>query len=168
MMTRAHRQEALSKAYVRAVAALAGVLCSEPEPDYGIDLSLRSVEVQKRRHSDTSVQLDLQLRSTTRSTVTQSGVAYDLDRDTYDHLRNPEAYCPRVLVVLVLPANEEEWLSQSPSELMIRHCAYWLSLKGYPATRAKKSIRVTIPLDNVFSPEAIRTILERVKERKEP
>ena len=51
MMTQAHRQEALRRAYVQAIAAQAGLLWSKTEPDYGIDLSLRSIEVQEnRRH----------------------------------------------------------------------------------------------------------------------
>jgi hypothetical protein len=43
MMTREHRQEALSRAYVRAIAAQVGVTVSEPENDYGIDMQLRAI-----------------------------------------------------------------------------------------------------------------------------
>jgi hypothetical protein len=166
-MTRGHRQEALSRAYVQAVAARAGVLCSRPDPDYGIDLSLRTVETHGRRYSDTSVQLDLQLKSTTRASVTASEALYDLEVDAFNYLRNPAAFCPRILLVLVLPADEVDWLSQSPEELVIRHCAYWRSLKGFPATAATKTTRVVIPLANVFSVEAVQTLLQRVKERRE-
>jgi hypothetical protein len=59
MMTRAHRQEALCRAYVQAIAAGAGLLASRPEPDYGIDLSLRSVGVHDKRRRDADVQIDL-------------------------------------------------------------------------------------------------------------
>ena len=82
MMTRSHRQEALCRAYVQAIAAKAGLLSSRPEPDYGIDVSLRTVGVQGRQHSDTSFQLDLQLKSTTRANVTQNEMKYDLEADT--------------------------------------------------------------------------------------
>ena len=60
MITRQHRQELLCRAYVHAIAAQAGLLSSRPDPDYGIDLSLRSVAVLGRRHRDTSIQVDLQ------------------------------------------------------------------------------------------------------------
>ncbi len=106
MITRQHRQELLCRAYVHAIAAQAGLLCSRPEPDYGIDLSLRKVEVQGRRHLDTSVQVDLQLRSTTRASVTGTEVKVDLDVQTYHYLRTQETFCPRILVVLVMPAEE--------------------------------------------------------------
>ena len=74
MTTQQHRQAALCRAYVHAAAAQAGLLCSKPDPDYGIDLSLRMVEVRDRRYSDTSVQIDLQLRSTTRANVAATEV----------------------------------------------------------------------------------------------
>jgi hypothetical protein len=168
VITKQHRQEALCRVYVQAIAAQAGLISSRPDPDYGIDLSLRSAEVNARGHSDTSVQVDLQLRSTTRANVTESEVKFDLDVDTYNYLRQAEAFCPRILVVLVMPVDEAEWVGQTSSELTIRHCAYWLSLEGYPATTATRSIRVAIPLTHVFSGEGVRTILQNIRERKNP
>ncbi len=166
MMTRNHRQEALCRAYVQAVAALAGATSSKPEPDYGIDLSLREIAVRDRRYHDTSVQIDLQLRGTTRANRTDTTLNYDLDMDTYNDLRIVSAGCPRLLVVLVLPKEEEHWLSQSPNELSIRHCAYWLSLEGAPPLAARRSIRVTIPLANRFTSETVRTLLRQARKRR--
>jgi hypothetical protein len=102
IMTRGHRQEALCRAYVQAIAALAGVGTSVPPPDYGIDLSLRNIEKRGQRYLDTRVQLDLQLRSATRANVKDAHVGYDLDVQTYELLREPsQVRC--LLVVLVLP-----------------------------------------------------------------
>jgi Domain of unknown function (DUF4365) len=168
VVTRQHRQELLCRAYIHAVAAQAGLLCSRPEPDYGIDLSLRNVAVLGRRHQDTSVQLDLQLRSTTRASMTETEVKLDLDVRTYNYLRTPETFCPRILVALVMPADEAEWVNQSPDELAIRHCAYWLSLHGHAETSARSTIRIGIPLASLFSVEAVLTIMQRLQERKMP
>lgn len=82
MMTREHRQEALCRAYVQAVAALAGVGSSKPEPDYGIDLLLREIAILEGNYQDTSVQIDLQLRATTRASMTETALVYDLDVNT--------------------------------------------------------------------------------------
>jgi hypothetical protein len=62
MVPRSRRQEALSRAYVRAVAAQAGLICAEPELDFGIDLCLRGVRQRGQRYADTSGQLDLQIK----------------------------------------------------------------------------------------------------------
>jgi hypothetical protein len=168
MMTRAHRQEALCRAYVRAIAAQAGWICSEPEQDYGIDLCLRAVRVRGHRHADASGQFDVQLKSTTRATVTDTEVLYDLEVKNYEDLREPGENCPRILVVLVMPEDETQWLSQTVEELVLRHCAYWISLEGHPTTRATATIRIAIPRNNVFSVEAVDGILTRLRERQNP
>jgi len=41
-------------------------------------------------------------------------VKLDLDVDTHNYLRTAPAFCPRILVVLVMPADESEWVKQSP------------------------------------------------------
>ncbi len=166
MMTREHRQEALCRAYVRAIAAQAGWICSQPEQDYGIDLCLRAVRIHGGSRSDAGGQFDLQLKSTTRASVTASEIRYDLEVKTYDHLREVGGNYPRILVVLVMPDDEAQWLSQSIDELVLRHCAYWICLEGYPATTASKTVRVTIPRCNVFSVEALQGALARLRERK--
>jgi hypothetical protein len=168
MMTREHRQEALSRAYVHTVAAQAGVLCSKPDPDYGIDLSLREVEARGRRLWDTGVQVDLQLRSTTRARLTATSVVYDLEVETYNDLRITPRGAPRILVLVVFPEKEEEWVSQSAHELCMRRCAYWVSLEASRKTKATSTIRITLPIANVFSAEAVTLLLEQAKHRRRP
>jgi hypothetical protein len=65
-------------------------------------------------------------------------------------------------VVLVLPEDEDLWLSQSHEELILRRCAYWLSLRGAEPTTARSSIRVPIPLAQVFSVPALQTMMNRL------
>jgi len=161
MMTQGHRQEALCRAYVQAVAAQAGLLWGKTEPDYGVDLSLRSVGIQENRRRDIGVQIDLQLKSTTRAVVTDTEVRYDLDVQTYNDLRDDNRRCPRLLVVLVMPAEEAQWLSQTPEELVLRHCAYWISLKGYPPTTAASTVRISIPLTNIFSVAEVTRLMQQ-------
>jgi hypothetical protein len=153
---------------VQAIAAAAGLSYSVPSPDYGIDISLRAIEIRGNRRTDASVQLDIQLKSTTRAGVQETQVAYDLAVEDYNNLRDTRARCPRILVVLLLPADENQWVSQSTTELTIRHCAYWLSLKGLPASKATRTVRVAIPLTNVFSVSAVQDIMQRLRERKDP
>jgi hypothetical protein len=167
MLTRNHQQEALCRAYVQAVAALAGVATSTPTPDYGIDLSLRRIEQHENQRRDEGVQLDLQLRSSTRAEVTDTEIKHDLDVRTYDLLRTTPPV-PRVLVLLVLPTEEQEWLSQSTEELIVRRCAYWLSLRRSDPTDSSSTIRVALPRSQVFSVEAVQDLLERIAQGEMP
>src|SRR5215813_9219183 len=99
MMTREHRQEALSRAYVRAIAAQAGVTVSEPENDYGIDMQLRAITALVGLRRDRGPQLDLQLKSATQADVGQADLAYDLPVVNYDDLRDTNPQVARILVV---------------------------------------------------------------------
>ncbi|HTU18165.1 MAG TPA: DUF4365 domain-containing protein [Gemmataceae bacterium] len=167
MMTRNHRQEALCRAYVQAVAALAGVGTGNYAFDYGVDMSLRVIQQQDNVHQDARVQLDLQLRSTTRANVTDTQVSYDLDVRTYEYLRQ-RSWIHCILVLLILPEDEGQWLSQSPEELTIRHCAYWISLEGAEPTTATSSIRIAIPRTQIFSVQIVRAMMNRLVQGEEP
>jgi hypothetical protein len=167
VLTRNHRQEGLCRAYAQAVAAVAGVGTSVPVPDYGVDLSLRSIVQRGQRRKDARLQFDLQLRSTTRASLSDGHVIYDLDVATYDLLRE-ETQIRCFLVVLVLPDDEAFWLGQSPAELVIRRCAYWHSLRVAPATGATSSVRVAIPVGQMFTPEAVRSIFDHLIRGEEP
>jgi hypothetical protein len=165
MITRSHRQESLSRAYVRTIAAMAGVICTVPEQDYGIDKSFRAVRSRGQRHEDVSGHLDVQIKSTTRADVSETEVAYDLDVRNYEDLRVEGENCPRILVILVLPKDETDWLSQSVDELILRHCAYWMRLEGLPPSKATSTVRVRIPRKNVFSVEALKALLANLRSK---
>lgn len=167
MLTRNHRQEAFCRAYVQAVAAVAGVGTSVPVPDYGVDLSLRRIEKRGSRRVDARLQLDLQLRSTARANVSDNEIRFNLDVAMYELLREPSLVrC--ILVVLVLPEDEASWMNQSADAMIVRHCAYWHSLRGAAPTTATSSVRVVLSPSRVFSPEAIRDLFLRLSQGGEP
>ena len=59
MLTKQHRQEALSRAYVQAIAARCGMSVSIPTPDYGTDLTLNEIESRGARRVETGFKLDV-------------------------------------------------------------------------------------------------------------
>jgi hypothetical protein len=162
------RQEALSRAYVRAIAAHAGVICGATENDLGFDLLLRAVESDGQHHWDSGPQLDLQLRSTTQAGMRDAEVIYDLDVRTYDLLRRDSIVRPRLLVLLVLPEDEAQWLTQSVDELIARRCAFWMSLRGAAPTTNQATIRLAIPLANIFSVAALHRLIDEAREEDVP
>ncbi len=165
-MTDEHRMEQLSRAYAQAVAAVCGCRWSVPTPDYGVDLSLRTVRFGRGRWRETGVPLDLQLRSTTGAALTADHVVYDLDADTYDTLRRATRPSPAILLLLVLPLDRADWLSHTEDRLELRRCAYWYSLRGQPARANTSSVRVRIPRANQFTPAALERIMELIRRRR--
>ncbi len=168
LLTKQHRQEALSRAYVLAIAARCGMGFSTPSPDYGADLTLNEIEVRGNWRLESGFKIDIQAKSTTRAQIRRSHVRYDLEVKAYEYLRDLQAACPRILVVLVLPENEAEWSSQTESESVLRRCAYWLSLRGWPRATQRKTVRVTLPRANVFSIDGLQTLVAAFKRGEQP
>jgi hypothetical protein len=168
MLPRNLRQEALSRAYVRAVAARAGLICGGTENDLGFDLFLRSVEIHGQQLWDGGPQLDVQLKSTTRAEVRETVVAYDLEVRAYNILRQENVNRPRILVILVLPEDESEWLGQTEDALILRHCAYWMSLRGAEPTTAQTTVRIMIPRANISSVQSLQALMDRARRGEMP
>ncbi|QJW95019.1 DUF4365 domain-containing protein [Frigoriglobus tundricola] len=166
-MTDEHRMEHLSRAYVQAVAAVAGCTCARPEQDYGSDLTLRRVERVGNAFMLVGRNLDLQLKSTTTATFTTDEVVYDLDIRAYNNLRRATHGAPLYLVLFVMPPDQGEWMAQSEDRLELRHCAYWLSLRRAPAVPNTSTVRVGIPRQNRFTPEALSRIMDAIRRQED-
>jgi hypothetical protein len=167
VLIRSHRQEALSRAYIQALAGVCGLSCSFRDFDYGIDLTLHSVQYKGRRYSETGFKLDVQAKSDRRATLTAESVLHDLEVKAYEDLRDPAAGCPRILVLLVLPPEEADWTEQTEQHLLLRGCAYWLSLKGMRRTSNRRTVRVALPRANVFSAPALLALMDKIKRGEE-
>ena len=144
LLTAEHRKEALSIAYVQAVAAAAGYDTSKPSFDTdGVDLRVCARGAMRPA-------IDLQLKATVKlNPAGNRHYRFKLNRRNYDLLRI-QTQTPRVLVVLDLPRYEDQWIKVTTDELALRRCAYWLSLVGADETDNRSSVTVLIPMENVF------------------
>ena len=158
LLTTADRQEALSRVYVRAIAARAGYTTSTPSPDRdGVDLQIQAGGAMRPA-------LDVQLKATVGLERRGDGrLRYRLKRRNYD-LLCIETQTPRLLVVLDLPRDEDRWMTVTEDELVLRHRAYWSSLQGCKETANKESVTVEIPEGNLFDVGSLRRLMERSRE----
>ena len=169
MTTIQNIKENLSIAYVRAIAAKAGVNISKPENDYGIDLTLKEVtSIQRpdgtKRFIESGVAIDVQLKCSHNIEVKKDFIIYDLEAKTYNDLIIKEVNTQRILIVLKIPKNEAEWILQDEKRLEIRHCAYWISLHGKEQIKNNSSKRIEIPVTQKFTPEALKNFFKNIKE----
>jgi hypothetical protein len=163
VLTRNHRQEIMSRAYVQAIAGCCGLMSSLRDFDYGIDVTLHDIRRRGHRHMESGFKLDIQAKSTTTRNLTATDVVYDLQVKNYDDLRDPQVGCPRILVLLVLPEDEPQWMEQTEDQLLLRHAAYWLSLKGQGPTGNRKTVRVLLPRANLFSVQALESLMGKLR-----
>ena len=154
LLTDADRKDALSRAYVHAVAARAGYTTATYDFDrHGIDLRIQAGK--PRMHA-----LEVQLKATTGlSNPVDSVYRYPLDSKNYLTLIE-DSQTPQILVVLDLPKNEEKWMTISKKSLILKRCAYWVSLKGHPERSNSATVTISIPTTNQLDVASLQELME--------
>ncbi|RYD19982.1 MAG: DUF4365 domain-containing protein [Verrucomicrobiaceae bacterium] len=159
-MTIDDQKEPFSLAYARAVAAVAQISVCEPAvDDDSVDLIflLRGGGGVVR-----SPRVEVQVKCTDAATVHPAYIAYPLKLKNYDELRPTDVLVPRILLVVTVPDDVNDWLNHSEQELALRKCGYWLSLRGQPATANTTNVTVHLPRVNQFTVAELQGIMQRI------
>lgn len=156
LLSEADQKEALSRAYVEAVAACAGYTFSEENLDRG------GVDLRVHAGGYLSPSIGLQLKATSGLGLPDSNgdFRFDLPVKNYNRLV-AVSQIPRYLVVLILPDNRGEWLSVDVDAMVLRKCCYWVSLEGLPKRDNLATVRVMIPSVQIFDVAALITLIDR-------
>lgn len=162
-ITEQHQQEALSQAYVRAVIAKAGFNFGKSDYDYGIDGTITDVINHNGRYSETGFGISIQLKSSRKVTFENGHVVYDLESKNYNDLVEQSSTLPKILILLALPSDKDEWLKVTPDQLVMKKCAWWCSFEGQKPTKNSTTKRITIPDCQIFSPDALIDLMKKVK-----
>ncbi len=105
--------------------------------------------------------IDLQLKATVNLEWPRDGfLHFPLGIKNYNDLRI-ETHNLRLFMVLDLPKDEQQWMTITEAELILRHRAYWLNLQGYEETANQSSVTVRIPEENLFNVEGLRALMEQ-------
>jgi hypothetical protein len=171
--------ETLQVGYLHAVAAAAGCSLSQPFPDNGIDWH---VSHGSPGHTvDDEVTIKVQLKCTYQvppnpparlPPPSTEGAAspprlmgrffsFTLDNDHLRKLARTPVSVHKILVVMLVPRAQDDWLRASHDRLDLRHCCYWVNLAGHPVTgRTRTTVR--IPTARIFDDRALCEIMTRV------
>lgn len=155
------RMEQFGRSYVEAVAAVAACSVSRPSvDDDSVDLTFaRRTTLGHIR----SPKLDAQLKTTgSEEAMRVDDLVFPLSIKNYDDLRPVNLAVPRILIVVLVPPDIDEWILQDESQLLLRKCGYWFSLRGAPSVMNQSSKTVHIPKTQVFGPTSLSDIFERL------
>lgn len=156
------QKEQFSRAYVQAVAAVAGFSWAAPSvDDDSIDMYLA------RRNGGGAIRsprLDLQLKCHAAPPPTDDPIRFPLSRKNYDDLRNPHVMIPRIIILVLVPAKPENWLRQTEKEMTLRRCGYWASIRGGSEVKNEVSVTVDFPRNQRFTPESLSAMMGRIAE----
>ncbi len=160
-------KEELSYAYVHAVASKTAFSCDRVSKDRdSIDVTIRAKGKLAHDSKVHSPVLDLQLKATSNATFRDRHVVFDLKMKNFNELR-VLSHNQRLLVLLVLPENEGEWLEFGAEQLVSRRCCYWYSLRGAEDIDNETSRRIEIPQMQVFSPDQLRELMVKASRYEE-
>ena len=162
----------LSYAYLHAVTSKLGGACSAAsrhEDNAGVDASVTIFGPFSGSYIQ-EVDIKVQLKATIQDPILKDGhYSYSLKGiNRYNELRAETHSTPRILVVLFLPTDEDQWLVFSESELTLKRCSYWVSLRGAPSSTNSTSQTIYIPQPQTFDPANLKSIATRVAERNWP
>jgi hypothetical protein len=154
------RKEEFSRAYVKVVAAACGFATAQPTVDNdSVDLTLAA---RGGDGTTRSPRLDIQLKCTSQQVLAEETVNLPLPVHNYEQLRPTNFMVPRILVVVIVPEDLADWLKHTEQELLIRHCGYWYSLRGFPATDNTETVTVNIPRTQVFDVAGVTDMMGRL------
>jgi Domain of unknown function (DUF4365) len=156
------QKEDFSYAYIYAVASSVGYslqAATRRLDDSGIDAT---ITVPGKINSRRLPRFDVQIKSTSRNILNSESIKFRLTAKNYDELRENDPFVPQLLIVVLIPSDINNWLSQTEESLCLKRCAYWFSLRGRPPLDQQSTITIEIPRQNIFSPNALKTIMERI------
>jgi hypothetical protein len=160
------RKEQFSHAYVKAVAAVAGFAWSKPSvDDDSIDMALG---MKGGGGTVRSPRLEMQLKCHAAEIPTEDEFGFVLSMKNYDDLRDPAVDVKRILVVAIVPDALADYLHESETQLSLRRCAYWVSLRGLPESANETTITVRIPRRQRFTVESLQGIMHRLSQGQLP
>jgi hypothetical protein len=159
-MTTEQQKELFSKVYVRALSAAAGYKVSEDDPDDdSVDIRVSS---SGARGTTRRPVFEAQLKANSRNLMGVGGMHYPLNIKNYDDLRLSDVVTPRILIVVQVPENVAEWLTQGAEQMLLNHHAYWISLRGMPAISASTRTTVILPEENRLTLESLEEIMRKI------
>lgn len=148
------RKDHFSRAVVRVIAATAGVGTTVPELDQDSE-DIQFAAPDAGTHPGAKLSAQLKCSEAIDSSGTE--FPFELPVKNYNDLRWPpeSLYVPRILIVVHVPHDAGEWMACDPEQIVLRRCAYWLSLAGSAETSNASSVTVKVPTEQVFDAEAL-------------
>lgn len=162
----------LSYAYLHAVASKAGIGCkigSRHDDNAGIDAELTGWGPFPGYRQE--IDIKVQLKATVKPPLDIRGQywSYPLNGiSRYDDLRNEALSTPRILVVLFLPDDQGDWLTLDDESLILRKCAYWVSLRGARPSTNTTAQTIYLPKIQRFDPDGLLALMAELSQNKIP
>ena len=61
-----------------------------------------------------------------------------------------------------MPKDPSEWVNQTPNDLILKRCMYWVSLKGRSPSSNTTTVTLDIPKKNIMSVETLNQMIQKI------
>jgi hypothetical protein len=159
-LPRSEMKNQLSIGFLNAIAAHAGVEFWTSSSDFnGVDATLRTYAKYERRAGAT---LDVQLKCTSQTAVQKDDhIAWQLNRNSYVKLSDPDRFSLGVLAVLVVPGEVGDWLDQDEDRLLSKSCMYFSAANAWdPIANGAESKVVKCPRTNILNVDTLLDLMQ--------
>ena len=158
-LTKQDVESELSYAYLHAVAGKAAMSCklgNRHDDGAGVDAEVIYRGATPHAYLR-QVQLDVQMKATIKSPGNDPNFMTYFFQGTkrYDKLRTNDSAHYKIIVVLFLPNNPNDWLNCSPNDLILKNAAYWTCLYGAPASTNATGETINLPKANLLTPASL-------------
>jgi len=162
-MTLDQQKEQFSRAWVHAVAAAAGYRIYGAHPDIDSDdIGFSDTRLRMRPR------LEAQLKCSQNVGSDGDQIAFPLPIKNYCELIGDDFQVPRILILLRVPPALDNWLEPRPEEMILKHTAWWMSLRTLPPSDNLTSVTVHIPRSQVFTPTELARLMTDISQGKKP
>ena len=169
MLTVSKQKEDIHISYLSALCAFAGIAYEimRHDEDSTDGILRKRVILDDGRKYEAELRIQLKATSST-SQYTDNGdtITYKLKVKNYNDLCG-SGTVDIILGLLILPENEE-WISWSQEELLIKGCMYWAEFSGKKESKNSSSVTVKIDKNNKINAETLNEILEKVAREEWP
>ncbi|MCW7471781.1 DUF4365 domain-containing protein [Leptospira kanakyensis] len=156
------RKELFSLAYIKALTSRLGF----NPGTFSIDNDSADICFTVKNHPGRikNPQIHFQLKCTTIIPSKQDFIDFPLPIKNYNDLRGENVLCPRYLIIITIPKDEEEWITVGDDNLILKHSGYFYSLKHCPETDNEDNIRIKVPLSNKLSLKILAEMMDKASE----
>ena len=102
------------------------------------------------------------IKCASREVLRADRLAFFIDLETSDNLRDPSHHVPRILVVVVVPDVAGKWLVHSEENLALHHCGCWFLLRDMPSSDNETGETLHVPRAQQFTVDALTGMMERL------
>ncbi len=167
-LTKQHKEEAISRAHIAAIAGAAGLLIGNTDFDYKMDGTFRRIAKINGQKGPTGFPLDWQLKASKNTSIKEDKIAYSLDVNAWNYIvgrNNPREGVPILLLLCCLHTDEAQWVNTESEELLLKKCCYWHYFEGSEITDQGHTT-IKIPTSHKLTPEVLLEMLKSLEVKK--